>query len=92
MSNTENIDNTEEYEMPHVSDTARFNATIGITIIRGNRSGWPKFGVDDQILPGETAGEFMNRVNDLALEGAFRTAENTAILLENDIEASRKDK
>jgi hypothetical protein len=91
MSNEE-IENAEEYEMPAVSDTARFSASIGITIIRGNRTGWPKFSVDDQILPGETAGEFMNRVNDLALEGAFRTAENTAMLLENDIETNRKDK
>jgi hypothetical protein len=91
MSNEE-TKNTEEYEMPTVSDTARFSASIGITIIRGNRTGWPKFSVDDQILPGETVGEFMNRVNDLALEGAFRTAENTAMLIENDIETNRKDK
>jgi|GEM_PF-3478343 len=91
MSN-EKTDNTDEYDMPPVSPTARFSTSIGITIIRGNRTGWPKFSVDDQILPGETVGEFMNRVNDLALEGAFRTAENTAMLIENDIETARKDK
>lgn len=91
MSNEETVE-TDEYEMPSVSDTARFTATIGITIIRGQRQGWPKFEVNDQILPGETATEFMNRVNDLALEGAFRTAENTVILIENDIENNRKDK
>ena len=91
MSNEE-IEVNDDNEMPPVSDTARFSASIGITIIRGNRTGWPKFSVDDQILPGESAGEFMNRVNDLALEGAFRTAENTVMLLENEIENARKDK
>jgi hypothetical protein len=92
MSNENTVDTEENEELPSVSSTARFGASIGITIMRGNRTGWPKFSVDDQILPGETVGEFMNRVNDLALEGAFRTAENTVMLIENDIENNRKDK
>lgn len=84
-------EDTEEYATPEITDKAHASASVGLTLILGNRTAWPKFEFGDNALPGETSEELIARVNTLTLDGAFSIAEQTRHLMLNELNPN-KDK
>lgn len=71
----------EVVELPAISGSAHASASLGVTIIVNGKSAWPKFEFGDNALPGETAEELIERVNDLTIEGAYNVAEKARWLM-----------
>ena len=59
-----------------ISPDAHASASLGLTIVVGGRSHWPKYEFGDNALPGETAADLQARVLEACIDGAFTLAEN----------------
>lgn len=83
MSDTSEVQpqEDEEIEIPPITEGAHASASLGVTIMVAGKSAWPKFEFSDNALPGETADELIERVNNLTLEGAFNMAEKARWLM-----------
>jgi len=72
------------------TESARYTASLGITIIHKGKTAWPKVEYGDDALPGENAAEHMKRVNDIALNGVFDLANQGRSLMQQ-IETNKEN-
>lgn len=71
----------DDIEVLPINETARFSASLGITVEANGKLAWPKFGFSDTALPGEDAVDAIARANDYALSGVYELAKQSLALM-----------